>query len=88
MDFSFKGAVAFRDQVFVEPNEPIVQLESIQNHITATRQGARLADIERVPYLPNGPDAKLPELADLLAEPGRQKCPYLARILKLSGAPS
>jgi uncharacterized membrane protein (UPF0182 family) len=88
VDFSFKGAVAFRDQVFVEPNEPIVQLESIQNHITATRQGARLADIERVPYLPNGPDAKLPELADLLAEPAVRNAPiwpgfssYLERLL-------
>ena len=88
VDFSFKGAVALRDQVFVEPNEPIIQLESIQHHITATRQGARLGDIERVPYLPNGPEAELPELADLLAHPAVKNAPiwpgfssYLERLL-------
>jgi len=88
VDFSFKGAVTLRDQVFVAPNEPIIQLESIQNHITATRQGARLGDIERVPYLPNGPQAELPALADLLAHPAVKNAPiwpgfssYLERLL-------
>ena len=88
VDFSFKGAVALRDQVFVEPNEPIIQLESIQHHITATRQGARLGDIERVPCLPNGPEAELPALADLLAHPAVKNAPiwpgfssYLERLL-------
>ncbi len=87
-DFAFKGAVSLRDQLFVEPNEPVVQLESIQNHISATRQGARLGDIERVPYLPNGPGAALPSLDELLAHPAVKNAPiwpgfssYLERLL-------
>lgn len=88
IDFSFKGAVALRDQVFVAPNEPIVQLESIQHHIAATRQGARLGDIERVPYLPNGPEADLPALTEILEHPAVKNAPiwpgfssYLERLL-------
>ena len=88
VDFTFKGAVSFRDQVFVEPNEPVIQLESIQNHISATRQGARLENIESIPYLPKGPGAPLPDLQALLSHPSVKNAPiwpgfssYLERLL-------
>lgn len=66
IDFGFKGAVALRDVLFVEPNEPVIQLESIAHHIEATRRGAKLENISTVPYLPNAPGASLPPIETVL----------------------
>ncbi len=87
-DFAFKGAVELRDALFVKPNEPVIQLESIKNHIQATRRGAHLSDIERIEYRPNTPGAPLPAINEILDDPAVRNIPlwpgfssYLERLL-------
>ena len=86
--FGFKGGVELRDAMFVKPNEPVIQLDFIERHIEATRQGAKLGDIERVEYRPNTPDAPLPPIDELLQSAAVRNAPlwpgfssYLERLL-------
>lgn len=68
-DFLFAGAVAVRDATVVTPNQPVIQLPYIQRHIDATRKAYGLNQIEAIDFVPNGPDAPLPELDRLLSSP-------------------
>jgi len=88
LDFAFKGLVALRDEFYVEPNEPVIQLEYIDRHIRATRQGSNLKDIERIEYRPNEAGEPLPDPDTLLNNPALANLPlwpgfasYLERVL-------
>lgn len=88
IDFGFKAAVEVRDKVFVKPNEPVIQLEFISHHIKATREGAGLDGVERIPYMPGNPGDPLPPIEDILNSAAVKNVPlwpgfssYLERLL-------
>jgi len=88
VDFTFMGFVELRDMVFVQPNEPVVQLEYIARHIDATRTAYDMNSIEEIEYLPNVPGDPVPSTGQLLNSPTLQNMPlwpgfvsYLERLL-------
>jgi len=88
IDFGFKAAVEVRDAVFVKPNEPVIQLDFISHHIAATREGAGIDGVERIPYLPGSPGDPLPPIESILSSAAVQNVPlwpgfssYLERLL-------
>ncbi|WP_295539231.1 UPF0182 family protein [uncultured Thiohalocapsa sp.] len=88
LDFAFKAGVELRDMVAVKPNEPVVQLPYIARHLEATRAAYGLEDIEAIDFMPNGQDAPLPSVEELLASTTVRNAPlwpgfqsYLERLL-------
>ncbi len=88
VDFGFKAAVEVRDAVFVKPNEPVIQLDFISHHIKATREGAGLDGVERIPYMPGNPGDPLPPMDSILSSAAVKNVPlwpgfssYLERLL-------
>ena len=87
-DFAFMAMVELRDMVFVQPNEPVVQLEYIGRHIDATRTAYDMDSIEEIEYVPNVPGDPMPSARQLLSSPTLQNMPlwpgfvsYLERLL-------
>jgi uncharacterized membrane protein (UPF0182 family) len=74
-DLAFAGGLYLRDRWFVRPNEPVVQLAYIQQHIDATRAAYHLEDIQEIEFTPNGPGDPLPSLDDLLNNPTIKNVP-------------
>lgn len=88
LDFGFKAGVELRDAVFVKPNEPVIQLDYIAEHIEATRRGARLEDVARQRFMPGRPGDPLPPIERLLDASAVRNVPlwpgfssYLERLL-------
>lgn len=84
----FRMFVQVRDEFFVQPNEPVVQLDYIERHIDATRDAYGLDEVEEVQYEPNRKGDPLPEAATLLASSAVRNAPvwpgfsnYLERLL-------
>lgn len=100
-DLLFRSAVAVRDQLFVVPNEPVVQLPYLQRHIDATNAAFGMDALQESTFVPAGPGDPLPSLQDLLDSPtitnaplwsgftsryGRRVAPqYVQRILRAEG---
>lgn len=74
-DFAFIGIVEIRDSLFVEPNEPVVQLDYIKRHVDATLKGYKLDKIEEVSFSPSKPGDPLPKLEDMLADTAIKNAP-------------
>lgn len=87
-DFAFKGIVSLRDLIFVQPNEPVIQLTNIERHIEYTLYGYGLDKVEAVPFVPNGQNDPLPNVDKLVNHPVVKNAPlwpgyvsYLERLL-------
>lgn len=63
----FRAFVQVRDEFFVQPNEPVVQLPYIERHIEATREAFGLDGIEEVDYRPNSKGDPIPDVETILA---------------------
>lgn len=74
-DLVFRGIVAVRDQVFVVPNEPVIQLPFLQRHIDATNRAYGLDDVEEVTFRPPSGDDPLPPLRAFLDSPTIRNAP-------------
>ena len=66
LDFSFQAAVTLRDLTMVSPNEPVIQLPYIEQHINATLSAYGLDDLETIAFIPKGDGDPLPNVDDLL----------------------
>ncbi len=84
----FRIGIQLRDEFFVQPNEPVVQLPFIERHIQATREAFGLADIEEISYRPNSKGDPVPDADTLLASTVMRNAPlwpgfsnYLERLL-------
>ena len=75
IDLSFKLMTGLRNEVQVTPNEPVVQYPYIQRHMDATRDAYGFNEVEKVDFLPNGPDDPAPKLEELLASPTLKNAP-------------
>ena len=65
-DLVFRTAVEIRDQLFVIPNEPVIQLPYLQRHIDATNTAFGLDAVEEKTFVPKAVSDPLPELEALL----------------------
>jgi uncharacterized protein len=100
----FTIGVSLRDDIEIQPNEPVVQLPYIQRHIDATNKAYGMDDVETKQFIPNGRDDPKPKLDDLLNSPTIKNAPlwpgyhatlerqvdpeYLSRILLKQGDPT
>lgn len=84
VDFSFKLGLWVRDTVFVNPDEPIVQLPYIDHHIKATREAYGIDKIEVVKFLSGRGTDPIPDIDKLLASAAAKNVPlwpgYVARL--------
>lgn len=71
----FTIGVSLRDDLEVQPNEPVVQLPYIQRHIDATNKAYGMDRVEVERFVPNGPEDPKPRLADLLRSPAIRNAP-------------
>lgn len=71
----FQGMVGLRNQVQVEPNQPVVQLPYIKYHIDATNKAWGLDKVETRTFEPKSGSAPLPTLDALLKNPTIQNPP-------------
>jgi uncharacterized membrane protein (UPF0182 family) len=97
----FTIGVSLRDDIEIQPNEPVVQLPYIQRHIEATNKAYGMDDIEVKQFTPNGREDPKPNLQELLDSPTVKNAPlwpgyhatlerqvdpeYLSRILLKQG---
>jgi len=65
-DFAFAGAVGIRDTLFVTPNQPVIQLPYIEQHIAATRHAFGLDKVEEIEFVPRHGDAPMLDQNQLL----------------------
>ncbi|HEV3002133.1 MAG TPA: UPF0182 family protein [Solirubrobacteraceae bacterium] len=100
----FTIGVSLRDDLEVQPNEPVVQLPFIKRHIDATNTAYGMDKIEVRQFRPNGPGDPKPKLDDLLGSAAVRNAPlwpgyhatlerqvdpeYLNRILLKAGDPT
>ena len=86
-DFLFRIGVQVREIVAVSPNEPVIQLPYIRQHIDATRAAYGLEDLEIVPFTPNAPGDPVPDIDSLLATPTLSNAPlwpgFVSRLERL-----
>jgi len=68
-DLVFRSAVGIREQIFVIPNEPVIQLPYLQRHIDATNTAFGLDDVEEKTVIPAAAGDPLPDLDRLLESP-------------------
>ncbi len=87
-DIGFKTAVELRDRLAVKPNEPVIQLDFIKNHIQATRKAYGIDKVEEVSFSPRQKGDPLPNLNKILNDPSVRNAPlwpghvsYLERVL-------
>lgn len=87
-NLAFKLLVEARDLVAVKPNEPVIQLDYIDQHIAATQKAYDLTDIKAIEFKPNQPGDPVPTLAELMNHPTIKNAPlwpgfssYLERLL-------
>lgn len=88
VDFSFTALILVRTTLFVTPNEPIIQMTNIENHINATRFAYGLDKVETISFTPNTEDSPVPDIDELLKHPVIKNAPlwpgfvsYLERLL-------
>lgn len=74
-DLVFRSIVALRDQLFVIPNEPVIQLPFLQRHIDATNRAYGLDEVEEVTFRPPTGDDPLPSLQAFLDSPTIKNTP-------------
>jgi uncharacterized membrane protein (UPF0182 family) len=65
----FSAGVGVRDVVAVTPNEPVIQLPHLQDHIDATNRAWGMERTEVIDFVPNGLGDPLPDIDRLLAHP-------------------
>jgi hypothetical protein len=75
LDLAFKASVSLRQLVFVGPNEPVIQLPYIRQHIEATRSAFEFDEIETVRFVPKGPGDPLPDVEELVRHPSIRNAP-------------
>ncbi|MDH3590812.1 MAG: UPF0182 family protein, partial [Planctomycetota bacterium] len=75
LDFGFKGVVSVRQAIFVKPNEPVIQMKFIGEHINATRDAYNLGDIRTIPLVPKDVGDPLPDVDQLLKSPTLRNAP-------------
>ncbi|OAI47304.1 hypothetical protein AYO44_09690 [Planctomycetaceae bacterium SCGC AG-212-F19] len=75
LDFGYLAAVGIRQLIFVTPNQPVVQLPFIKQHIDATRDGYNLDAVEEVSFVPKDGLDTLPTVAELLQSPTMKNAP-------------
>ncbi|MHC4670113.1 MAG: UPF0182 family protein, partial [Planctomycetota bacterium] len=75
LDFGFMAIVGLRQMVFVAPNEPVVQLPYIRQHIGATRDAFNLGAVETVTFIPKDVGDPLPDPDELLESPTFRNAP-------------
>lgn len=75
LDFFFAGIVSIRETVAVTPDQPVIQLPYIEQHIAATRQAYGLDKVEEIEFKPRTGDAPLPDLEKLLASNAIKNAP-------------
>ena len=87
IDFAFRVGVLVRDVVFVSPNEPVVQLDYIRQHIDATRAAYGLEDLETVRFIPNDSESPPPDVEGMLASATLRNAPlwpgFVSRLERL-----
>lgn len=71
----FLVGVAVRDDVQIQPNEPVVQLDYIQRHIAATNRAWSMDRVETRPFTPNASGDPKPALDDVMASPAVRNAP-------------
>lgn len=74
-DLAFRSVVALRDQIFVKPNEPVIQLPYLQRHIDATNKAFGTDRIIEKTLVPPMGDAALPPLEAFLDSPTIKNAP-------------
>lgn len=74
-DLLFRAAVEIREELFVVPNEPVIQLPYIERHIDATLTAYGMKDIEESNFVPKGPEDSLPDLDRMLNSPTIKNAP-------------
>ena len=75
IDFGFQVAVVIRDAVAVTPNNPVINLPWIAQHIKWSRQGYDLNKFEEVQFIPKGVGDPVPDVDKLLASPVIKNAP-------------
>jgi uncharacterized membrane protein (UPF0182 family) len=75
LDFGFRVGISVREQLFVNPNEPVVQLPYIQRHIDATLTAYGLDRRETVRFVPKGPGDPVPSADELLSSISLKNAP-------------
>lgn len=75
IDLTFKLFVEARNVLFVKPNEPVIQLDFIRQHIAATRAAYKLDRIPEIPFVPNGPGDPIPDIDRVLASAAVRNIP-------------
>jgi uncharacterized membrane protein (UPF0182 family) len=75
LSLAFEIAAELRDEVEIEPNEPVVQLPFIERHVGATNAAYGMDTIERRTLVPNGPGDPLPDVEELLRHPTIRNAP-------------
>lgn len=74
-DLAFRSGVAIRDELFVTPNEPRVQLPYLQRHIDATNKAFGLDAAEESTFVPASGDDPPPDLDQMLDGPAVNNAP-------------
>jgi len=65
----FPAGLSVRNMVFVQANEPVVQLPFIEQHLESTRAAWSLDAVETVDFSPNQGDDPLPDVDRLIDSP-------------------
>jgi uncharacterized membrane protein (UPF0182 family) len=71
----FQVGVSLRDDIEIQPNEPVVQLSYIQRHIDATNRAWGMENVDVRPFTPNGPGDPKPSLERVMASPVMRNAP-------------
>ncbi len=74
-DFLFRVGIMVREVVLVTPNEPVIQLPYIEEHINATRAAYGLEDFETRSFIPSRSGDPLPTVEELLESPTLRNAP-------------
>ncbi len=75
IDFGFKAAVVIRDAVAVTPNNPVINLPWIAQHIKWSRDGYQLNKFKEVQFVPKDVGDPLPDVNKLLADAAVKNAP-------------
>src|SRR5262249_7215415 len=75
VDFGFLAAISIRQLIFVTPNQPVIQLDFIKNHIDATCEGFNLDVVQNVTFIPKDGLDPLPTVEELMKSPTLKNAP-------------
>ena len=67
--------VSLRDDIQIQPNEPVNQLEYIQRAVDGTNKAYSMDNVEVREFIPNGREDPKPRLSDLLESPTIKNAP-------------